>query len=206
MSKRKKKIRTTEQAIEVAKHLLKDGLPQRFAVLANRQSPLAARREAAEFTAAQFVPLCVAIDARAFSPDECSQLAHGLWNAASVAPAHSKTEGLNAVMWEHALAGVYSGNEKEAVTTTRQSIADPALKKRGVQAKILANHLHFFGMIWRPENWGATPLAATRCFNRTAAQLKAHLHPNSRQARELDEVSADLARWRRAQSAAKVNA
>lgn len=187
------------QALAYAQELLRGGaLPGLFAVLAGRKTGKAERRAAAAALAGQFVPLGVALHLRAFTRDEAVQLERGLWNAALAAPMNSRTEGLNAVLWERALGNVYAADPKAAVAALRADAMDQKLKKRSVPAKLLAANLNFMGMIWRPENWGGSPQGATRSFNRTAKWLGQKLHPASPAVADLHQRSAELARWRRA--------
>jgi len=192
----------TQAAINAAQAFMQFGLPEQFARLASRTASKAERRSAAEFVAQVFVPLGVALEAKVFGKDDCAQLERGLWNAALASPANSKTEGLNIVLWERALSGLYSHNEKAAVDAIRYDAMDQKLKKRSVPAKRLAANLNFTGMMWHPQNWGSTPASATSSFNRTAKWISQKLQPNSRYIADLHNRRDELAAWRRAQTAA----
>ncbi len=192
----------TQAAINTAQALMQFGLSEQFARLASRTASKAERRAVAEFVAQLFVPLGVALQAKAFGKDECTQLERGLWNAALAAPANSKTEGLNIVLWERALSNLYSYDEKAAVAALRYGAMDQKLKKRSVPAKRLAANLNFTGKMWHPQNWGNTPATATNSFNRTAKWITQKLHPASRYVGDLQQRRDELAAWRRAQTAA----
>jgi len=195
----------TQQAIAEGQALLRTGaLPALFAVLASSKAGQPERRAAAAYISEQFVPLGVALEARAFTANECAQLERGLWHAAVAAPRYSKVEGLNGVLWERAFSGLYQHDPKAAATALRYAAMDQKLKPHSPTVKHVAANLNFMGMMWRAENWGTTPQTATTSFNRTVKRIGQKLHPASRYVGDLKQRQAELASRRKHMAGAAV--
>lgn len=194
-------IRTDARARQVARYLVDDTLPGLFAKLADGSVSRAEKRELAAFTSKAYLPMRVAMDQRVFSPIELRALAEGFWEAAMAAPGNSRDQQFNTLMWQYALVNLNSWSERSVVDDLRRAAKDTRTHRRGPMIKALAGSLNYQGMIWRPKNWGNSPVDATRNFNRTANRVKARLHPASREVRDLQKTQAKLTEWRKRQRA-----